>query len=57
MTAAKLTGVAHEVRLGTLGWVVVFQDPDGLEIHLHSREHHEQDPVGRPGRGRPAAHS
>lgn len=54
MTAAKLTGVANEV---TLGWVVVFQDPDGLEIHLHSREHHEQGPVGRPGRGRPAAHS
>ncbi|MBC8093777.1 MAG: hypothetical protein H7Y15_17930 [Pseudonocardia sp.] len=57
MTAAKLTGVAHEVRLGTLGWVVVFQDPDGLEIHLYSREHHGQDPVGRPDRGRPAAHS
>ncbi|MGE3289057.1 MAG: VOC family protein [Pseudonocardia sp.] len=31
-------GVDHTVRQGTVGRVVVFHDPDGLEIHLYSRE-------------------
>ena len=37
--AAKLDRLAipYEVGLGTIGWVLVFHDPDGLEIHLYSR--------------------
>jgi hypothetical protein len=33
-------GIPCTVRQGTIGWVVVFHDPDGLEIHLYSCEHH-----------------
>jgi catechol 2,3-dioxygenase-like lactoylglutathione lyase family enzyme len=39
-------GVPHRVELGTIGWVVHFSDPDGLEIALYSREHHEVADVG-----------
>ncbi len=46
--------VAHDVVPGTLGWVVVFHDPDGTEIHLYSREPHGLDRVGAPGHGRSA---
>jgi catechol 2,3-dioxygenase-like lactoylglutathione lyase family enzyme len=54
--AAKLDGldVPYEVGLGTIGWVLVFHDPDGLEIHLYSREHHGSDVAGTAGHGRPA---
>jgi catechol 2,3-dioxygenase-like lactoylglutathione lyase family enzyme len=45
-------GVAHAVRQGTIGSVVVFHDPDGLEIHLYSREH--AIGAGTPGVGRRA---
>ena len=45
-------GIAHRVVLGTIGWVVVFHDPDGLEIHLYSRESHGRDPSERQGSGR-----
>lgn len=45
-------GVPHDVQEGTLGWVVQFHDPDGLEIHLYSREPHGIDAVGRAGTGR-----
>jgi catechol 2,3-dioxygenase-like lactoylglutathione lyase family enzyme len=53
--AAKLDelGVPHEIGLGTIGWVLVFHDPDGLEIHLYSREHHGADVAGTAGHGRP----
>jgi catechol 2,3-dioxygenase-like lactoylglutathione lyase family enzyme len=47
-------GVAHRVEVGTIGWVVVFHDPDGLEIHLYSRELHGIDTSREPGRGRAA---
>ncbi|MGH3611600.1 MAG: VOC family protein [Pseudonocardia sp.] len=47
-------GIVHTVELATIGWVVVFHDPDGLEIHLYSREQHGQDMSDQPGRGRPA---
>lgn len=43
-------GVPHEVQRGTIGWGVAFHDPDGLEIHLYSREHHGLDAAGT---GRP----
>ncbi|MGD9528379.1 VOC family protein [Pseudonocardia sp.] len=42
-------GIAHSVRQGTIGRVVVFHDPDGLEIHLYSREH--AIGAGTPGVG------
>ncbi|MFE0172398.1 hypothetical protein ACFWZ2_08785 [Streptomyces sp. NPDC059002] len=28
---------------GIIGWVLVFRDPDGLAVRLHTREHHEFD--------------
>ncbi len=36
-------GISHTVRPGTIGRVVVFHDPDGLEIHLYSRRHDARD--------------
>jgi catechol 2,3-dioxygenase-like lactoylglutathione lyase family enzyme len=43
-------GIPHRVELGTIGLVVRFFDPDGLEITLYSREHHGVADVGG-GRG------
>lgn len=37
----------------TLGWIVVFHDPDGTEIHLYSDQPHGHEIVGRPGFGTP----
>ena len=45
-------GIEHQVALATIGWIIVFRDPDGLEIHLYSREGHGRDMTGAPGRGR-----
>ena len=55
--AARLTslGIEHQVALATIGWVVIFHDPDGLEIHLYSREHHGEEMAGTTGRGRAVA--
>lgn len=50
-------GVPHKVELATIGWIVVFHDPDGLEIHLYSRERHGHDMSEQPGRGRAVTHS
>lgn len=52
--SAKLAalGVAHKVELATIGRIVIFHDPDGLELHLYSVERHGQDMSDRPGRGR-----
>ena len=44
--------IEHQVALATIGWVIVFRDPDGLEIHLYRREGHGRDMTGAPGRGR-----
>lgn len=44
--------IEHQVARATIGWVIVFRDPDGLEIHLYSREGHGRDMTGAPGRGR-----
>jgi catechol 2,3-dioxygenase-like lactoylglutathione lyase family enzyme len=46
-------GVANQVVQATIGWMVVFHDPDGLEIHLYSRDRSDLDNAGRPGFGRP----
>lgn len=46
-------GIEYQSVLATIGWIVVFHDPDGLEIHLYSRESHGQDLSAEAGRGRP----
>lgn len=46
-------GVDHSPVIdASLGWVVVFHDPDGTEIHLYSVEEHGIDVSGRAGHGR-----
>jgi catechol 2,3-dioxygenase-like lactoylglutathione lyase family enzyme len=47
--------VAHTVERGTIGWVLVLHDPDGLEIHLYSRERHGVETDGAAGTGRAVA--
>jgi catechol-2,3-dioxygenase len=45
--------VAHGPVLdGTLGWLVTFPDPDGIELKLYTEEPHGLDPATRSGRGR-----
>ena len=39
--------MANQVVEATIGWMVLFHDPDGLEIHLYSRDR------GGPGQLRP----
>lgn len=46
-------GVDNQVVEATIGWMVLFHDPDGLEIHLYSRDRGDLDNSGRPGFGRP----
>ncbi len=47
-------GVPHSpVMDATIGWILVFHDPDGTEIHLYSMERHGIDPTGRPHTGQP----
>lgn len=38
----------------TIGWIVVLDDPDGIEIHLYTEQRHVIDQSARPGYGRPA---
>jgi catechol 2,3-dioxygenase-like lactoylglutathione lyase family enzyme len=61
--AAAQEWVAHLDGLGiphspvidaTVGWIVVFHDPDGTEIHLYSFAAHGIDQTGREGYGRSA---
>lgn len=48
-------GIAHSpVIEATVGWLLVFNDPDGLELHLYSWAAHGIDHSDRPGYGRPA---
>jgi hypothetical protein len=35
-----------------VGWLLVFNDPDGLEIHLYTWAKHGLDKTGTPGYGR-----
>lgn len=46
-------GIEHSPVIdASVGWLLVFHDPDGIEIHLYSRERHGIDQTGRPGYGR-----
>ena len=48
--------IAHSpVIQATLGWLVVFHDPDGTEIHLYSLEEHGIDSGDDPRAGRRVA--
>ncbi|WP_280466539.1 hypothetical protein [Nocardia cyriacigeorgica] len=35
----------------SVGWILVFHDPDGLEIHMYTWAEHGIDQSGRPGYG------
>lgn len=49
-------GVPHSPVIdASIGWLLVFADPDGLEHHLYSWAAHGIDQSGRPGYGRPVA--
>lgn len=49
-------GVDHSPIIdATVGWLVVLNDPDGIELHLYSQERHGMDQTGRSGYGRPVA--
>lgn len=37
----------------SIGWLLVFHDPDGIELHLYSWAAHGNDHSARPGYGRP----
>ena len=49
-------GVPHQVVEATIGWMLLFHDPDGLEIHLYSRTRSDVDNSGRSGFGRRVEH-
>ncbi|NUR49007.1 MAG: VOC family protein [Hamadaea sp.] len=40
----------------SIGWLLVFDDPDGLTLHLYSWDQHGIDQSHRPGYGRAVAH-
>jgi catechol 2,3-dioxygenase-like lactoylglutathione lyase family enzyme len=47
-------GIAHSpVIEASIGWLLVFHDPDGLEVHLYTRTRHGIDQRGRRGYGHP----
>jgi catechol 2,3-dioxygenase-like lactoylglutathione lyase family enzyme len=47
-------GVAHSpVIEASAGWLLVFDDPDGITLHLYSWAEHGKDYSGKPGYGRP----
>ncbi|MFF8598303.1 VOC family protein [Streptomyces sp. NPDC015232] len=49
-------GVEHSpVIEASIGWLLVFEDPDGLVLHLYSWAGHGQDHTDRPGYGRPVS--
>ena len=49
-------GIPHSPIIdATEGWLLVFHDPDGLEIHLYSWERHGLEQTGRAGYGRAVA--
>ena len=37
----------------TIGWILSFHDPDGLELRFYTAAAHGADVSGRPGYGRP----
>jgi catechol 2,3-dioxygenase-like lactoylglutathione lyase family enzyme len=49
-------GIAHSpVIEASAGWLLVFDDPDGISLHLYSWAGHGIDHSDRPGYGRPVA--
>lgn len=46
-------GIEHSPVIdATIGWLLVFNDPDGLELHLYTWRRHAIDQSDRPGYGR-----
>jgi catechol-2,3-dioxygenase len=46
-------GIPHSPEIeASIGWLLVFTDPDGLEIHVYTDESHGVDHGDRPGYGR-----
>jgi catechol 2,3-dioxygenase-like lactoylglutathione lyase family enzyme len=46
-------GIGHSPEIeASIGWLLVFTDPDGLEIHLYTDESHGVDHGDLPGYGR-----
>lgn len=46
--------IDHSPKIpATLGWLLIFHDPDGIEHHLYSEERHGQDMSNEPRAGRP----
>ncbi len=46
-------GVEHSPVIdATIGWIIVLHDPDGIELHLYTRERHDLHQDGRQGYGR-----
>ncbi|WP_405490290.1 VOC family protein [Nocardia sp. NBC_00511] len=47
-------GVAHSPIIdASAGWLLVFNDPDGLELHLYTWAEHGADTADRPGYATP----
>ena len=47
-------GIDHSPIIeATLGWIISFHDPDGIEIRLYSFAIHGHDKSDQPGYGRP----
>ncbi len=46
--------IAHSAVIeATIGWLLSFHDPDGLELRFYTAARHRADVSGRPGYGRP----
>jgi catechol 2,3-dioxygenase-like lactoylglutathione lyase family enzyme len=46
-------GISHSpVIEASVGWLLVFTDPDGLQLHLYSWAAHGNDHSAKPGYGR-----
>ncbi|MFB8004695.1 VOC family protein [Nocardia sp. NPDC056000] len=47
-------GVEHSpVIEASIGWLLVFNDPDGLQLHIYTWAEHAADTADRPGYGTP----
>jgi catechol 2,3-dioxygenase-like lactoylglutathione lyase family enzyme len=56
--AARLDGlgIAHSPLIeASVGWLLVFDDPDGISLHLYSWAGHGIDHSALPGYGQPVA--
>ncbi|WP_067565438.1 VOC family protein [Nocardia acidivorans] len=49
-------GVSHSPVIdASVGWLLVFNDPDGLDLHIYTWDEHSADVADRPGYGTPIA--